>query len=485
MREFLVVLVGRAIAIVLALATLRLSTHFLAPAEYGWLAILQAMQLLAIFFLTNPVAQYLSRHVHEWSAEGGLLPRLRLYLGYVVGCSFLAALAFAAWLQFSGGHARGGLQPVLLIFFGVVALAWGPVLSSSLNFLGHRVVSIVLTAGAALAGLVIAVALSRIEPSADSWFAGTVISTVVMGIFAWGMLRRRLPPVPEIRMTWRADAAAMLRFSGPLAISAIFMWLLLAGYRLEMDYLWGKAELGRTVVGLVVAAQVWAVVEQLALQYLQPYLYSHMNSAGTRDGSLACSDFMNVLGPLYLGYSGLVIVNAPLIYKVLVAEAYHDGLGIFLIAVYIELFRVLGNGFAMAAHVRKDTQSLVKTYALAAIFVVGGVYVAGRFGMGIVAACYILLAGGALMLAGMVFRSRRLVPFEIDWKRWGAGIVVAIASGSVAGLMPEWQVGLGGLVLMALVSALAFLAYVALVLFRNQSLTRLLQRPLSSQVQSN
>jgi O-antigen/teichoic acid export membrane protein len=486
LREFLVVLVGRVIAIVLALATLRLSTHFLEPAEYGWLAILQAMQLFANFFLTNPVAQYLNRHLIEWSQDGSLLPRLRLYLGYVIGCAFAAAAIFALWISLHGDvPSSGSALSVGLIFFSVIALGWGPVLGSFLNFLGYRTASVLLTAGSALAGLLLSMGFAWLAPNGVSWFAGTVVSFVVVGAMAWHVLRRRLPRIAELPVEWRVEAGAVMRFSGPLAISAIFVWFLISGYRFEFDLIWGKADLGHAVVGLVIAMQVWAVIEQLALQYLQPYLFRHMTLDGARDGSLACSDFVNILVPLYLGYSGLIALNAGLVYKLLVAEGYRSGIGIFLLAIHIELFRVVSNAFSMAAHVRKDAKPLIRTYALAAIVVAGGIYAVGGNGLGIVAACYVLLAGGAVMLAAMFFFSRRLVPFELDWRRWGAGLAMA-AAGSGAGMfMLGKQQEIAVMVAVAMLSAVVFLAYSALVLFRNPALARLLQRPLPSQVQSN
>jgi O-antigen/teichoic acid export membrane protein len=482
-----VVLVGRVIAIVLALATLRLSTHFLEPAEYGWLAILQAMQLFAIFFLTNPVLQYINRHLNGWSREGVLAPRLRLYLGYVMACALVAALVFALWMQLEAElSVREQWLSVLLIFLGVIALAWGPAIGSFLNFLGHRVLSILLTAGAALLGLLLACSLVLLSPSAIGWFAGIVAGTLLAGMAAYAVLVRRIPPTREIRVPWQADVPDMLRFSGPLAISAGFMWFVLSGYRLEFDYLWGKAVLGHTVVGLVVAAQVWAVVETLAQQFLYPYVYANMSSGDETDGARACSDFVNVLGPLYLGYAGFIAVNVSLIYQLLVAESYRSGAMFFLVATFIELLRVLTNSLALAAHVRKDTRALIKSYILASGAIALGIFFVGKAGMGIMAACLILLAGAALLLVVVYAYMRRLVPFRLEFRRWSAGAAAALAGGAAGfALLVSGEATVIRMLLVATVSFVVFAAYVALVLFRNPSLARLLQRPLPSQVQSN
>lgn len=481
MRELLVVLIGRVLAVAIALLGLRLSTTFLAPAEYGVLALLQTLQLLAIFFLTNPVVQYLNRKLHEWSAAGQLVHRLRLYLLYVNGCSLVAAAAALAWQR--SGEAAADALSFAVIFLGVLALAWGPVLSSFLNLLGNRIASITLMTASGLMGLGLAALLAWLSPGGLNWFAGLVVGNALAGLLAYRMLLANIPPLQEASAPPPGERAEALRFIVPLAVSAAFMWFLVAGYRLVFDLVWGAALLGYAAVGLGVATQLWAVSESLATQYLQPYLYRRMAEGQESGDRGACSDYVNVIGPLYLGFSALVAVNAPLAYGLLVADGYHGGLVIFMIAIYVDLLRVLTNAFCMPAHASKDARLLIWSYLTAAVFVAAGLMVVAWLGLGIVAGCLVLLSGGAVGFVSVVLRMRRLAPFVPDWRVWGAGVAIAVLglSAAVAGL--NGPVGLSWeKAVVAVLSGAVFLGYVRLVLTGNLSLQRLFGSQLKEQV---
>lgn len=469
-------LVGRVLAIAVALLGLRLSTAFLAPSEYGALAVLQAMQLLAVFFLTNPVVQYLNRKLHEWSEAGVLLHFLRLYLVYVNACAGLAALVALVWAH--GGQGAGAAVHFALVFMGVLALAWGPVIAAFLNLLGHRIASIVLGTIGSLCGLGLSALLARLSPTGVSWFAGGVIANVLMGLLAYRLLAARIPPAQVLPRSARREGVELLRFALPLAVSAGFMWFLLSGYRLAFEHVWGVRQLGLAAVALSVATQVWAVLESLASQYLQPYLYRRMAVGDAGGDVMACSDYVNVIAPIYLGFAAVVATNAPLAFGVLVAGGYHGGLSIFVVAIYVELLRVLTNAFCMAAHARKEARTLIVSYLLAALTVAAGVQLVGYLGLGILSGSLVLLAGGAVGLVAVVIFMRRLVPFVPDRRAWGLGLLVA-GSGAVMGMAalhsaPGWSWGRAAL---ALASGVAFLLYVRVILSGNPSLARLVAGP--------
>lgn len=474
MREFVLVLLGRVLGIFIALIALRVSTLLLDPEEFGRFAILQSMQLLAIWFLTQPVVQYLNRRLHDWSESGGLESRLRLYFLYVNGCALLAAVASVLWLQLTDATEVSELWlSFLLMFLGVIALAWGPVLSAFLNILGNRVAFISLMTGAAVLGLLLSMVLTWLSPWGGNWFAGGVIANAIMGVFAYRTLRAQVREVEVMPVQLSAgERREVMRFVVPLAVSAALMWFVVSGYRLAFDRLWGADTMGMAAVGLVLATQVWAVLELLATHYLHPYLYSRL--AG--DDALACSDYANVLGPLYLGCSGVIAVNAVLIQSVIVSEPTRLGLLVFFVAIYADLARVITNAFSMMAHARQDTRPLIISYLLAVIVVAGGLGVAAWARLGILAGCAVLVMGAVVALAAVLWFARGLVVFEVDWRAWCVGVALAIAGGFAGFASLDAGPGVSEDVLLrALLSSLVGAAFLAILLRKNPALHRLLR----------
>lgn len=475
MREFLLVLLGRVMGILVALVALRVSTLLLDPAEFGRFAILQSMQLLVIWFLTQPVVQYLNRKLHDWSESGVLDSRLRLYFLYINGCALLAAVAAMLWLRLTTATAASGLWlSFLLMFLGVIALAWGPVLGAFLNMLGNRVAFVSLMTAAAVLGLLLSLALTCLSPSGGNWFAGGVIGNALVGVFAYRTLRARIAGIEAQPAQLPAgDRWQVLRFVVPLAASAALMWFIVSGHRLAFERLWGADAMGTAAVSLALSTQVWAVLEMLATQYLHPYLYSRI--AG-RD-ALACSDYANVLGPLYLGCSGVIAVNAVLIQSVLVSHPSRLGLLVFFVAIYADLARVITNAFSMSAHARQDTRPLIISYLLAVIVVGGGLGMAARAGLDIVAGCAALVMGAAMALVAVLWFARRLVVLKADWRAWALGLALAVAGG-LAGLasLEESSRPAETLWLRALLSSMVGAAFLVVLLRNNPALGRLIHQ---------
>jgi O-antigen/teichoic acid export membrane protein len=120
------------------------------------------------------------------------------------------------------------------------------------------------------------------------------------------------------------DKQTILKFCLPLAVATGFMWLQNTGYRFVVGGVWGVTELGILVVGLGISAQLWAIVESLAMQFLGPYLYRHItDSKSDVQYGQALSDYMNSLVPVYAVFAGFNAVCGTAVLNVLTDERYH------------------------------------------------------------------------------------------------------------------------------------------------------------------
>lgn len=464
---------GRLASALMALVAIRAVTTFLTPEQYGELALLIAVQSFCGLFLVNPVGQHINLHTHAWWDDGTLLARLKSYRQYVLAVSLVGMVVVL------GMGKQQTVQQVLwsaaAMFAMVVAGTWNATLVPMLNMLGFRAASVwwsIITVALALAASII---LVMWLPFATAWFAGQAIGLALGAFGAKYVLRQHAMQAGNSQGTLPLlDKHTVLTYCLPLALATGLMWLQLSGYRFVIEGYWGLAQLGFMAVGLQLAGQIWVLAESLASQFLNPLFYrritAHENNV---EIELAFSDLLNTLIPVYFVLTGLLILSAPYLLKVLVAPQFQGAITFVMLGAGIEMCRVLGNLLSNAAHVRRKTKSLALPYAAGAMVSLVLIYLAGVKQMEISWAGAGLLAGASAMFAVMAVVMYQQVKFSLDLVRCSAGAAVMLAMA----LLGVWLPGMSGigasiamLMLMGTLSGIAVLA----LLWKNPATLRLL-----------
>lgn len=464
---------GRLATALMALITIRAVTTFLTPEQYGELALLIAVQMFCGLFLVNPVGQHINLHTHAWWDDGTLLARLKSYRYYVLAASLVGgAVALCMGKQHSVEQV---LWTAAAMFAMVVAGTWNATFIPMLNMLGFRAASVFWAIITVVIGLASSILLVVWSPSATAWFAGQAIGMAVGALGAKYVLRRHavrskhsLIGLPLL------DRHTVLTYCLPLALATGLMWLQLSGYRFVIEGYWGLAQLGFLAVGLQLAGQIWALAESLATQFLYPLFYRRISAHEKQaEVELAFSDLLNTLVPVYFVLTGLLILSAPYLLKVLVASQFHDAITFVMLGAGIELCRVLGNLLSNAAHVRRKTKSLTLPYAAGAMISLVLIYFAGAWQMGIVWAGAALIMGAVAMLMVMWVSMRRQVRFTVDFKQWIWGAAVMLAMAALVIWMPNVS-GLGAAIAMLVLVATPASVAVMALLWKNPATLRLL-----------
>jgi len=222
------------------------------------------------------------------------------------------------------------------------------------------------------------------------------------------------------------------------------------------------------------AGQIWALAESLAMQFLYPLFYRRVTEHDNRvEVELAFSDLLNTLVPVYFVLTGLLILSAPYLLKVLVAPQFQDAITFVMLGAGIEMCRVLGNLLSNAAHVRRKTKSLALPYAAGATVSLVLVYLAGARQMEISWAGAGLLVGASAMFMIMAIGMYQQVKFSLDIFRCSVGAAVMLAMA----LLGVWLPGISGIgasfAILMLMGALSGIAGLAL-LWKNPATLRLL-----------
>lgn len=415
-RDFLIVLGSRLLSVGLMLLSIRAATAALPPQQYGVLSLLVSFQVFCGLVLINPVNQHLNRNTHRWRDEG----RLRAGVAKVTRWTLLCGLIGAGVLLVSGPLLPAEVDRVeaaVLVMIMVPATGLSAINLWLLNMLGHRGASALWTLLGSALGLTMSLLLAASTGTAAAWYVGQIAGMTLGALGAsWriGSLLgtgRKWPPAEPFM-----DRETAWHYCIPLAFVTVFMWGQVSGYRILFADAWGVESLGLAALGLGLAGQIFGVIEGVVMQYFYPMFYRRISDSDV--DPLPLSDLLNIVGPIYVVVAFAVIACSGSIVALLVDKSY-TGVSTFLaVGAVLELSRVLSGVLSNAAHMRRETTSLILPWALGSGLSLVLMVMAARMGLPILQGAFALAAGGAVVTATTAWRMHRAVPYRIEPRGW-------------------------------------------------------------------
>ncbi len=473
----------------IAIASLRIMTAFLEPKDYGIYALLAAFQGFCGLFLINPVGQHINRHTHAWWDDGTLLKRLAGYDGYILVVSAgIAMVVVLWWLTYPS--ADKSLITSILAALAVSAMVylgtWNGTFVYILNMLGFRGGSVAWMTASSVVGLAFSTILAHRYQTATSWMLGQALGMAVGAIGA-GMLLHRyqaargIVPNGSNELPTLLNRQTILKYCFPLAAATGFMWLQNTGYRFWVGGVWGVAELGILVIGLSISLQLWSIIENFAMQFLNPYFFRHITGATTHLQTCAVlSDMVNVMWPLYAILAGFNILFASSLLVVLTDDRYHTAVVFVILGALIEFARCTTNLWSYAAQIQRRTIKVILPYGMGALVVWVGALGVSYFKGDLKMLAIAVVISSVVTCAVMVVLMQRMLPIVLDVRRWSAGLGMLIICLVIAIAMPIRNDGLYQNVLLLSMGGVFSGGCMAVLLWRNPALARLLDVSLRS-----
>ena len=464
-------------------------TSLLEPKDYGIYALLVAFQGFCGLFLINPVGQHINRHTHAWWDDGTLLKRLAGYNTYILVVSAgIAMVVVIWWLSYPSADKSimasmlAALAVSTMVYFGT----WNGTFVYILNMIGFRVGSVAWMTASSIVGLAFSTIFAHQSHTAMSWVLGQALGMAVGAIGAWVMLRqyqagRALVANGSHELPTLLNRQTILTYCLPLAAATGFMWLQNTGYRFWVGGVWGVAELGILAIGLSISSQLWSIIESFAMQFLNPYFFRHIMEAKTdlQTGAVL-SDMVNVMWPLYAIFAGFNMLFASSLLAVLTDDRYHAAVVFVMLGALIEFARCTTNLWSYVAQIQRRTTKVILPYGLGALIVWLGAMVGTYFDADLKTLAIVLVISGVATCAAMVVLMQRMLPIALDIRRWLAGSAMLIIFFAVTGTMPIQNNGPYHNVVLLLLGVFFSGSCMAVLLWRNPALTRLLSTALRS-----
>jgi len=422
MRKDLLLLTGGRLAqALLAIASLRLLTALLSPAQAGSMFLMLSFTSWFGLFLINPVGMFINRNIHAWHSRKVLLQRFSLFNLYVLAVSALALpLVFSVKFFFGLGSDIPVFHFMAAVALYVCFYTWSQNAVQALNMLGRRGVFVGLSVLTAALSLLFSVCLAVYAgETAYAWIYGQVLAYLVVFIPARRQLKALEPAVPgagspAAPALTRAGVAPLWQFAAPLAIATFFMWMQSQSYRLIVEKFAGPEFLGYLAVGLSIATSLAGITESLVQQLYYPEFYKRLDGAGQEERTAALSELARKTIPVYIVLTLFTLFMAQHLTRLLVNPKFEAAWKFAAIGALVELFRMIGNTFSAAAHSERKTSALVWPYFWGGLFTSAAVLAACLSGANrlFIPAC--MAAGGLLTMLLVKRRMKELAGFKTD-----------------------------------------------------------------------
>jgi len=480
---------GRVVTALVSIASLRIMTSFLEPKDFGLYALLIAFQGFCGLILLSPVGLHINRNTHAWWDDGSLLKRLAGYNQYLAAVSAGIAVVVVIWWGLYPGTDQslaGALLSALAVSAMVYLGTWNGTVVYILNMLGFRSASVRWMLSTSIIGLAFSALFAYNHHTGISWLLGQAVGMAVGALGAGLMLRKCHSNNASSMATVTAvapllDKKTIVSYCLPLAMATGLMWLQNTGYRFWVGGAWGAAELGLLAVGLSISAQIWAIIETMSMQFLNPYFFRHITDVKSdSQKSIILSDMVNVMWPVYAVLASFNVIFASSLLKVLTNERYHVAVTFVLLGVFIEFFRCTANLWSYAAQIERCTTKYIWPYGLGALIVWFGTITVTYVNGNIIYIAVVLAISGLLMCAVMLRVMQLMIPVSLDVRRWVAGAAMLLACTVSVIFIPiiidGFIINIGLIILGLLIASSVMLA----LLWRNPALTRLLAVTLRS-----
>lgn len=362
--------VARLVQVFVSIISMRVMTTLLSPDAVGVVAIALSISVMFNLSLVNPIWMYILRKVHAWQ-RGGLLSRRILFAfsWYLLVVSVLAFLALVAANHFGWRikNSDGWVFVTVALHFASFSVA--STIPLLLNNLGKVSIAAGLNGGIAVASLAGCIFMIKlIGPTPSAWLFGLsagYVAISIVGLPQFIRIMREKAVGYQEDTSRNEDLKNSVRFAVPLAVSVLFSWGQLHGYRFIMADALGTFRLGIFFSGYALGAAVVSTVENVLIQYFQPMFYKRVSVAEPHATAAAWEEYSaRVLPALFLCVA-FVAGAAPFLSKVLLGPEFQSAAEFAVWGASVEALRAAFAVFSLSAHAQTRTRSLMSANALA------------------------------------------------------------------------------------------------------------------------
>ena len=422
---------GRAVAAIIGIISLRVSTELLSPTQMGSVTLLSSVTYFFSAAFVTPVSQYVSRGFLEWRDAGRLVKILHGYLVYVVVITIITvcmAGGLQSQYQVVNGFSVGWVMTLVAIF--MLSSPISALGTTGFNLRNERGKFVFFSILPALLGLVFATILFKLYSMPELWSLGQIIGFSI-ACCSWVVLMRALraeslSALPGNNSILPFSARAVFAFGWPVVAMAVLWWLQSQSYKFVLDRVQGIEVVGFFVIGYALAATPLALYEAAYSQFYEPIFYSELKGQDVSGQAKAWNNYARAYLPGIIITGVFVAGGGPFLAQVLVSESYRvAATQVVVWAAVTESLRVVGGMTYQVGIAKADLRMMILPVFLGAVLAPLGVLILGSLNAVTGTALALLISGIAVQSVGIAM-SRRWLPITWPFRRMLLGAALSV-----------------------------------------------------------
>jgi O-antigen/teichoic acid export membrane protein len=417
-RDFIVLLLGKILQVIIALASIRILTSILSTEEIANYYLLLTLLALLSFSFFNPISIYFGRYIVSWEKTNNLLNAINVLLIVKVFSILISLLVvFILYTQLNYNVKYNLTEYMLFVFFSLLATVNGNLLSV-LNTLEERIKFVKYLVVTLIVGLVISMSLvSLVDKTAVNWMYGLTISQILFSIFMYKYIsksREFLLDTVKAKITIN-KIKKVFYFVAPVTLVLFLEWGQSVSYRFILEFNYPLEVLAYIAVGLSVSGAIFSAVEGLVTQYFNPIYIKNITNASLEVRTRSWNMLAKYTISIYILLTIFVISLSPFLVKILVSEKFYDVYHYIMIGAIIEFFRTVTNIVFNVSVSELKAKKTIFPYISGLIISTGVIYYF-NFSASLWLIPLVLAVSNCVVFVLMFYNMRKLLPISIDMK---------------------------------------------------------------------
>lgn len=422
-KKFVILSSSRLLHACATFLNFKLLTYYLDKSQVGLYFLLLSFASYFGLVLVNPFGVYLNRHLHEWNQDSTLLKHLNRFVHFIFFVGLIAipiSYIFTKLMIHLHGTGVDNLSDTFIVCFlvlYVVAINLGNTFVPALNILGHINLFSFLLPATHILSLFITVAIAHYyQINSILWLLAIGISHLLAFFISYGFIHKNYK-AKQIDSNPLHNWRAILKFSLPLIICNISLWILTQGYRPISERFVDLTYLSFVGFGLTLSSTIANNVEYLLQQYLMPNFLKNITNVTKANREQAWSLFANKSLPIYLTLTLFLMGMAPFIISIMANNEYRPAIYFLIMGAWIELLRMTLNLLNLVGQSEKQNEKNIVPYSTGAGITITSLLLFGYLHQLEYGLPFAIIFGYLGAVLSVYFKFKTDFKFKIDFKK--------------------------------------------------------------------
>lgn len=357
LRRIAILVLGRGMQILAALATIRIATSLMSPSQVGSVNQITALSALLYAMFITPVSYYVGRGLLDWHDAGLLTRRVRGFIRYVATVSVLGALAvFLLKLAVDIVPSVSVPWVSLLVAIYLLAFSIHTVAGTGLVIFGRQAAYAILINAASWAGLGVAVLFFWQTARPEMWLLG-IYGGFVFSSCLYALSAHFRPPHGPQAETGHEDHVPftykkVFAFAWPMAIVYGLSWVQLQSYRFVLEDVAGLVSVGLFFAAHAVCAAPMQTFQTMFNEFYSQTLYRKLKGGSRGEQAGAWNAYAEAYIPAVILFGAFLGGCGPYLAKILLGPEFQVVAAILIWPALMETLRAISTSV--------DTMGIVK-----------------------------------------------------------------------------------------------------------------------------